>query len=190
MNRPRTSFATPPNPKSPPVPAQPHSKRLRYILVAACLLLLTAWWIWPRGGGARVPGAAGHLGAGGGAPVPVVAGQVEQKDVPIYLEGLGTVQAFNTVTVHTRVDGQLDKVLFTEGQNVKTGDLVAQIDPRPYQAALDQAIAKKAQDEAQLANAKITLVPQHRFVGQKGNRSVGFRRLQISDRSVPSRRPG
>jgi multidrug efflux system membrane fusion protein len=99
--------------------------------------------------------------------VPVVAGQVEQKDVPIYLEGLGTVQAFNTVTVHTRVDGQLDKVLFTEGQNVKAGDLLAQIDPRPYQATLDQAIAKKAQDEAQLANAKITLVRNTDLLAKK-----------------------
>ena len=96
-------------------------------------------------------------GAAGGGPVPVVAGKVEQKDTPIYLDGLGTVQAFNTVTVHTRVDGELQKVLFTEGQDVKTGDLLAVIDPRPFQAALDQAIAKKAQDEAQLANAKVTL---------------------------------
>jgi multidrug efflux system membrane fusion protein len=88
--------------------------------------------------------------------VPVVAGKVEEKDTPIYLDGLGTVQAFNTVTVHTRVDGELQQVLFTEGQDVKTGDLLAVIDPRPFQAALDQAVAKKAQDEAQLANAKAT----------------------------------
>src|SRR5439155_47466 len=87
----------------------------------------------------------------------VVEGVVSTKDVPIYLDGLGTVQAFNTVTIHTRVDGQLVKVAFTEGQDVNTGDLLAQIDPAPYQAALDQAVAKEAQDEAQLANARVDL---------------------------------
>jgi multidrug efflux system membrane fusion protein len=82
---------------------------------------------------------------------------VSTKDVPIYLDGLGTVQAFNTVTIHTRVDGQLVKVDFTEGQDVNTGDLLAQIDSAPYQAAFDQAAARKAQDEAQLANARVDL---------------------------------
>jgi multidrug efflux system membrane fusion protein len=79
------------------------------------------------------------------------------KDVPIYLTGIGTVQAFNTVTVHSRVDGELKKVAFTEGQEVKKGDVLAIIDPAPYQAALDQAIGKQGQDEAQLANAKLDL---------------------------------
>ncbi len=88
------------------------------------------------------------------AGVPVVAGVAQEQDVPIYLTGLGTVQAFNTVTVHTRVDGELDKVAFREGQDVQAGDLLAQIDPRPFQATLDQATAKKTQDEAQLENAK------------------------------------
>jgi multidrug efflux system membrane fusion protein len=84
--------------------------------------------------------------------VPVTAGLAETKNIPVYLTGLGTVQAFNTVVVKVRVDGQLDKVAFTEGQNVKAGDLLAQIDPRPFQAALDQAKAVKAKDEAQLEN--------------------------------------
>ncbi|MFX6182769.1 biotin/lipoyl-binding protein, partial [Acinetobacter baumannii] len=71
--------------------------------------------------------------------------------------GLGTVQAFNTVTIKARVDGQLQTVAFTEGQQVKRGDLIAQLDPRPYQAAFDQAVAKKVQDEAQLGNARLDL---------------------------------
>ena len=90
-------------------------------------------------------------------PVPVVAGVVTQKDVPIYLSGIANVQAFNTVTVRARVDGQVKKIAFTEGQDVRAGDLLAQIDPDPYRTALDQSVAKKGQDEAQLANARVDL---------------------------------
>jgi len=89
--------------------------------------------------------------------VPVTTGAVEKADFPVYLTGLGTVQGFNTVQVRTRVDGQIDKVAFKEGQIVKEGDLLVEIDPRPYQAALDQAKAKKVQDEANLANANLDL---------------------------------
>jgi multidrug efflux system membrane fusion protein len=89
--------------------------------------------------------------------VPVVAGVAEARDVPIYLSGIGTVQAFNTVTVKPRVDGELQQVAFTEGQDVKAGDLLAQIDSRPFAAALAQAKATKARDEAQLANARLDL---------------------------------
>jgi membrane fusion protein, multidrug efflux system len=90
-------------------------------------------------------------------PVPVVVGQAESRDFPIYLNALGTVQAYNSVTVRARVDGELQQIYFQEGQTVQKGDLLAQIDPRTYQAQVDQAKAKKAQDEAQLANAKIVL---------------------------------
>jgi multidrug efflux system membrane fusion protein len=85
-------------------------------------------------------------------PVPVTAGEASTADVPIYLDGLGTVQASNTVAIHTQVDGKLQSVNFTEGQRVKAGDVLAIVDPRPFQAALDQAKAKKAQDEAQLVS--------------------------------------
>ena len=100
---------------------------------------------------------AGAAARAAQAPVPVVAGKVTEKDVPIYLDGLGTVQAFNTVTVHSRVDGELKKVAFVEGQDVKAGDLLAQIDPAPYDAALGQAEGKRGQDAAQLENAQIDL---------------------------------
>src|ERR1700760_3484630 len=89
--------------------------------------------------------------------IPVSMSAVEKTDFPVYLTGLGTVQAFNTVVVRTRVDGQIDKIAFQEGQMVKQGDLLAEIDPRPFQAALDQAKAKKVQDEANLANANLDL---------------------------------
>ena len=89
--------------------------------------------------------------------VPATVGIAQRKDIPVYLNGLGTVQAFNTVTVNTRVDGQLEQVDFTEGQDVKAGDVLAQIDPRPFQAALDLAKATKAKDQAQLENAKLDL---------------------------------
>ena len=86
------------------------------------------------------------------APAPIItAAPVVHKDVPVYLDGLGTVQAFNTVTVHSQVDGQLMQVLYTEGQNVKAGDVLAKIDPRTFQATLDQDIANKASKMKQTA---------------------------------------
>jgi len=88
------------------------------------------------------------------AAIPVVTATVAKEDVPIFLTGIGTVQPAQTVTVKVRVDGELQKVAFTEGQDVKEGDLLAQIDPRPYQAVLDQAVAQKGRDEATLANAQ------------------------------------
>jgi multidrug efflux system membrane fusion protein len=90
-------------------------------------------------------------------PVPVISGEVTRRDVPVYLNGLGNVQGFNTVTVRSRVDGQLEKVAFTEGQDVKEGDLLAQVDPRPFQAALDQANARRDQNVALLTNAELDL---------------------------------
>jgi membrane fusion protein, multidrug efflux system len=89
--------------------------------------------------------------------VRVSTAPVQKADFPVYLTGLGTVQGFNTVQVRTRVDGQIDKIAFQEGQIVKQGDLLVEIDPRPFQATLDQAKAKKAQDEANLANANLDL---------------------------------
>ena len=86
--------------------------------------------------------------------VPVQSALVTRADIPLFLEGLGTVQAFNTVTISSRVDGELQDILFKEGQVVKRGDLLARIDPRPYQAALDLAFAAKDKDQAQLENVR------------------------------------
>lgn len=95
--------------------------------------------------------------AGPPAAVPVTAQLVRRADFPVYISGLGTVQPYNTVSVRSRVDGQIVKVAVRQGQIVKQDDLLVQVDPRPYQAALEQAQAKKAQDEANLRNAELNL---------------------------------
>ena len=87
--------------------------------------------------------------------VPVGVATVQQRDFPVYLTGLGSVQAFNTVSLKTRIDGQITQVNFVEGQDVKEGELLIQIDPRPYQVALATAEANLQRDEAQLTNAKV-----------------------------------
>ncbi len=116
--------------------------------IAALLLVGGAYFAWPRQ-------PTQNASANKAPPtVPVTVAKVEKADFPVYLTGLGTVQGFNTVTVRTRVDGQINQIAFKEGQLVKEGDLIAQIDPRPFQAALDQAKAKKTQDEASIANAQ------------------------------------
>ena len=94
--------------------------------------------------------------AGGGPPaIPVAVAPAEQKDFPVYLSGLGSVQASNTVSLKSRVDGQIVQIAFREGQTVKQGDLLLVIDPRPYQVALEQAEAALARDQAQLKNAQL-----------------------------------
>ena len=125
-------------------------------LVASGAAGAGAWFLSQHSAPAAAPQQAGGA-HGGGAPVPVTAAAAQQKDVPIMLEGLGTVQALNTITVRAQVDGLLVEIAFREGQQVREGDVLARIDPRPYQAALDQAMAKKAQDEALLANARLDL---------------------------------
>jgi multidrug efflux system membrane fusion protein len=99
--------------------------------------------------------------------VPIVAGTVAQHDVPIYLRGVGTVIAYNTVVVRSQIQGQIVSINFTEGQTVHTGDLLAQIDPRPYQAQLDQVTATRDRDQAQLANAQANL-KRYSTLGNQG----------------------
>lgn len=133
----------------------------RAILFALAILLLAglAWRFGPFG--MRAPARATAQ-----AQVPVLAGTVETRSVPVYVEGLGSVQAFNTVTVKARVDGQITKVFFREGQDVKAGDSLFQIDPRPFQSALQQAEAAKEKDEAQLQSAQLDLDRTTRLLAQ------------------------
>jgi membrane fusion protein, multidrug efflux system len=130
-------------------------------MLAAVLAVVTvAGYVgWSHFYGNGIRWAARGDTKGGQTPVaiPVTVAQAQTADFAVYLNGLGTVQPYETVTVHSRVDGELTKVAFKQGQMVSEGELLAQIDPRPYQAALDQALAKKAQDEANLKNAQLNL---------------------------------
>ncbi len=128
-------------------------KRLLVIVVLIAAALGGIWW-WTH----RAPPTNPTTSRSGtNEIIPVVAVPVVARDVPIYLDGIGTVQASANVTIKSQVDGQLIAVNFTEGQDVEAGTVLAQIDPRGYQASLDLATAKKAQDEANLANARIDL---------------------------------
>jgi multidrug efflux system membrane fusion protein len=135
------------------------SRTIRWILPIAALVG-AGYFGWQRFHGTNPTAAETAQKSAAsvrGAAVPVTVAPVTKADFPVYLGGLGTVQGFNTVLVRTRIDGQIDKIAFKEGQLVNQGDLLVQIDPRPYQAALDQAKAKKAQDAANLANANLDL---------------------------------
>jgi membrane fusion protein, multidrug efflux system len=132
------------------------SRTIRWILLIAAVGLL-GYFGWQRFSGQEQATAANNAQKAARPAVRVTIAPVEKADFPVYLTGLGTVQGFNTVVVRTRVDGQIDKIGFKEGQLVNQGDLLVEIDPRPFRAALDQAKAKKAQDEANLANANLDL---------------------------------
>jgi multidrug efflux system membrane fusion protein len=132
----------------------PRRQGLTLTLAFAVLLATGVWLALSLAGGSSAQQAPAP---GSPAPVPVTVGYSARKDVPLYFTGLGLVQAFNSVLVRSRVDGTLTRVAVSEGQEVKEGDLLAVIDPRPYQAALDAALAKTSQDEAQLANARLDM---------------------------------
>jgi multidrug efflux system membrane fusion protein len=140
----------------------------RKIVVAAALLIA----VLAVGGGLAATHRFPFKRAAPSAPaaiptVPVVAGTVAQHDVPIYLTGVGTVIAYNTVVVHSQIQGQIVSINFTEGQTVRTGDLLAQIDPRPYQAQLDQVTSTRDRDQAQLKNAQANLA-RYTTLGREG----------------------
>ncbi len=139
-----------------------HARRARlgaWVGIAVLLALIgAAIWLWPAEPASKKQNPFAN------APVPVLTAAAVQRDVPIWLDGLGTVQAYQTVTVKAMVDGPLLEVDFAEGQPVTKGQVLARIDPRTYKASLDQAVAKKAQDEAQLANAKVDLARYQKLV--------------------------
>lgn len=148
-----------------PVPKSKLVNRLISAVVGVVVIGASIWGVRARA--AQSAAGAQKGPAMGDRVVPVLAAPVEQKDVPIYLEGLGTVAAFATVTVKPQVEGRLDKVFFTEGQSVKKGDLLAQIDPRPFDIQLRQASAAIARDDAQLKAARVNL-DRYRDLNKQG----------------------
>jgi len=137
-------------------------KRRITVLTIAALVIAAVVGVYymPQAQQARPPQAgfrAAQRGGGSTDPVPVLATAAQIADVPVYFDGVGTAKALNTVTVRPQVDGKIIKISFVEGQDVNKGFLLAKIDPVTYQAAYDQTVAKKAQDDAQLGNAKLDL---------------------------------
>jgi multidrug efflux system membrane fusion protein len=142
-------------PAAPAVPARSHG--WLWLLVTLLVLAVGGWFAYPYILAALQPTAAKGRGRGAMRGAPVVVATAYRGDMPLYIDEIGTVTALNTVTVHTRVDGELDKVAFVEGQLVHQGDLLAEIDPRPFQVQLTQAEGQLARDQAQLDNAKVDL---------------------------------
>ena len=153
---------------------------LAVILIAVAFGGYLGWiYVHKSRAGAAVSGKAN--GSENLSAIPVTVAQVKTADFPVYLHGLGTVQPYVTVTVRSRVDGEVIKVAFKQGQMVKEGDLLVQIDPRPYQAALDQALAKKAQDEANLKNARLDL---QRYTSLANENSIARQQLDTQQATV------
>jgi membrane fusion protein, multidrug efflux system len=138
----------------------PKSRRWLWVLILAVVVAAGIWYFRGKANteaqSTGAPGLGGRSGGPMGAMVvPVVAATAQKTDLPVYLNGLGTVTAFNTVTVRSRVDGQIVKINFTEGQMVHEGDSLLEIDPRPYQVQLEQAGGQLAKDQAQLRDVQV-----------------------------------
>ncbi|HEY2029274.1 MAG TPA: biotin/lipoyl-binding protein, partial [Myxococcales bacterium] len=141
-------------------------RRIVIVLVAIAAIGLIAYFLHKRTSEKAAASARESQQAMNRA-VPVVAANVARKDVPIYLDGLGSVTAYKTITVHSQVDGRLEQVLFREGQAIKAGDRIAQIDPRPFVNQLHQAEGALARDRAQLKGAKVNLARFTSLAAQK-----------------------
>lgn len=162
------------------------SRRWLFIVLALLAVAILAWWLWPASDAKAPAGQRGPGGAGGpfgpfAGPVPVRVAEVRLGDFPVELKALGTVTAYNTVNVRARVDGELVKVLFEEGQQVKAGDLLAVIDPRPYEIALQQAEGTLQENRAQLQNARIDLA---RYQGLYAEDSIAKQTLDTQQALV------
>ena len=141
-------------------------RRILLFAIAAALIAGIAWFVHSRTA-RQAAGAARDQAQAANRQVPVIEATVEKRDVPIFLDGLGSVTAFKTVTVRSQVDGRLDQVLFREGQAVHAGDLLAKIDPRPFLNQLHQAEGALARDGAQLKAAQLNLERYRNLVQQK-----------------------
>lgn len=166
-------------------PAAPKSRWWLWLLAIA-VIAVGVWWY--RGHSANSNAAAAAPGALGGAPgmfgpavTPVVVATATRGDLPVFYNGLGSVAAYNTVTVRSRIDGQLIKVAFTEGQLVKEGDVLAEIDPRPYQVQLEQAEGALAKDVAQRKDAQVNL-DRYKLLYKEG--VIPKQQLDTQDASV------
>ena len=137
-------------------------KPLAIVLIGLALVVVGVA-LWPSSVQQQTKGGMGGMGGRGGrfagppsdAPIPVRATTAQRQDVPVYLDGVGTARALNTVLVKPQVEGKLIAISFTEGQEVEKGFILAKIDPTVYQAQYDQAVALQAQHQAQLTNAKL-----------------------------------
>src|SRR5260370_34320116 len=144
-----------------PRPRRRWGRRLVWLLLVAAIVAAAVWY-FPRPQTQPQQGGRGQAGA----PVPIGVSPVEKGDMPVSLSQLGTVTPLATVTVKTQISGYLVQVGFQEGQMVKRGDFLAQIDPRPYQVALEQAEAQLAKDQAALKNAQVDLKRYQTLVAQ------------------------
>ena len=150
------------------------SKSSAATVLVVLLVVCGGYFVYEQTGHDKARAAA----TAAGPAVPVTVAISEARDVPIFVRGLGNVQAFKTVAVKTRIDGQIVKIDFREGQEVKEGDPLFQIDPRPFQAMLDQAQANKTKDEAQLEGAQLDLERYGKLVGS------GFQSRQSYDQQT------